>query len=202
MARTLSWDLKVSREWICKGDRHEISCGNHRYGQFAALTACTADDRHSNWSESTVPASPGGIDRRTSPSFELTSTAFAHMESRFLRNTTCDGEDVSPPLTWGEAPIGDAIPGAHHGRPGCARRHVGPLAPVQHPARQARAAGRPALSPEKMSIRMRFTSAIIPGDVRIMAAHARPLERTATSSSCTRSPQPSTCSPARRSKSC
>jgi len=37
--------------------------------------------------------------------FELTSTAFAHGES-IPRKYTCDGEDISPPLLWGDPPQG------------------------------------------------------------------------------------------------
>ncbi len=37
--------------------------------------------------------------------FELTSSAFAHGESIPMRYS-CDGEDISPPLTWGDPPAG------------------------------------------------------------------------------------------------
>ena len=37
--------------------------------------------------------------------FELTSSAFASGQ-RIPRRYTCDGEDISPPLQWGEPPAG------------------------------------------------------------------------------------------------
>lgn len=37
--------------------------------------------------------------------FELTSTAFAHGEA-IPRQYSCDGEDISPPLSWGDPPEG------------------------------------------------------------------------------------------------
>lgn len=37
--------------------------------------------------------------------FELTSTAFAHEEAIPPRYT-CDGDDISPPLAWGDPPAG------------------------------------------------------------------------------------------------
>lgn len=36
---------------------------------------------------------------------ELTSTAFAHGEA-IPRKYSCDGEDISPPLAWGDLPAG------------------------------------------------------------------------------------------------
>jgi Raf kinase inhibitor-like YbhB/YbcL family protein len=66
------------------------------------LSACTAGTA-TQLVESTVPASPGGIE--PSLSIELTSTAFKYGEP-IPQKFTCDGEDVSPPLTWGRPPSG------------------------------------------------------------------------------------------------
>lgn len=37
--------------------------------------------------------------------WEIKSTAFSHMQE-IPKKYTCQGEDVSPPLTWGKAPTG------------------------------------------------------------------------------------------------
>lgn len=37
--------------------------------------------------------------------FQLTSTAFAHGEA-IPRKYSCDGQDISPPLSWGDPPQG------------------------------------------------------------------------------------------------
>jgi len=50
---------------------------------------------------SATPAAPGG----TSQPLELTSAAFGSGEAIPARYT-CDGEDISPPLAWGDSPPG------------------------------------------------------------------------------------------------
>ncbi len=62
-------------------------------GLCTALSGCRAD----------APAAPtevpGGV------TMKLTSTAFAEGES-IPRQYTCDGEDISPPVVWSDAPAG------------------------------------------------------------------------------------------------
>lgn len=48
-----------------------------------------------------VPAEEGG----QAMAFELTSSAFAAGEA-IPRKYTCDGDDISPPLAWGDPPAG------------------------------------------------------------------------------------------------
>ena len=46
-----------------------------------------------------------GAESKTSQNFILTSSVF-HAGAEIPRKYTCDGEDVSPPLRWQDAPVG------------------------------------------------------------------------------------------------
>lgn len=51
------------------------------------------------------PASPTMLPKEEEMNFELTSTGFQH-ESSIPIKFSCDGEDISPPLTWNDPPEG------------------------------------------------------------------------------------------------
>jgi Raf kinase inhibitor-like YbhB/YbcL family protein len=53
----------------------------------------------------TVAPPPAAAKEGTATTFQLTSAAFAPGESIPLRYT-CDGDDISPPLEWGDPPSG------------------------------------------------------------------------------------------------
>lgn len=51
------------------------------------------------------PASPTMLPKEEEMNFELTSAGFQH-ESSIPIKFSCDGEDISPPLTWNDPPEG------------------------------------------------------------------------------------------------
>lgn len=62
------------------------------------------------------PASPTMLPKEEEMNFELTSTGFQH-ESSIPIKFSCDGEDISPPLTWNDPPEGVLSFGLIHDDP-------------------------------------------------------------------------------------